>query len=227
MAMAASSPWPSSSLLAAGANGAAPTMIIAACHRHTIIDFRFEEVCCACAAVSLQACLLTAYIVQYAHPHSHPHSLTDTSCKTRSTPHCPLHTLSAARHSLYASRRLLPPALRTCPLRVTASNVPPSRNALTSHDLPPACSIDEHTDPEEMTSLQAGETDDSYIHWQQQCPKKVFLQEEVAPFHPGADLATQLARWGRLWHDRNRARFYAAEIVEGVEGLLYAAREGR
>jgi len=30
-------------------------------------------------------------------------------------------------------------------------------------------------------------------------------------------LATQLARWGRL--GRDRARFYAAEIVEGVEGL--------
>src|ERR1700722_16833579 len=36
-------------------------------------------------------------------------------------------------------------------------------------------------------------------------------------FHPGGDLATQLARWGRL--GRDRARFYAAEIVEGVEGL--------
>lgn len=30
-------------------------------------------------------------------------------------------------------------------------------------------------------------------------------------FHPGGDLATQLARWGRL--GRDRARFYAAEIV--------------
>lgn len=30
-------------------------------------------------------------------------------------------------------------------------------------------------------------------------------------------MATQLARWGRL--GRDRARFYAAEIVEGVEGL--------
>lgn len=36
-------------------------------------------------------------------------------------------------------------------------------------------------------------------------------------FHPGGDLATQLARWGRL--GRDRARFYAAEIVEGCEGL--------
>lgn len=39
-------------------------------------------------------------------------------------------------------------------------------------------------------------------------------------FHPGGDLATQLARWGRL--GRDRARFYAAEIVEGVEGLHMA-----
>ncbi|TFK56895.1 kinase-like protein [Heliocybe sulcata] len=39
----------------------------------------------------------------------------------------------------------------------------------------------------------------------------------VMDFHPGGDLATQLARWGRL--GRDRARFYAAEIVEGVEGL--------
>ena len=39
----------------------------------------------------------------------------------------------------------------------------------------------------------------------------------VMDFHPGGDLATQLARWGRL--GRDRARFYAAEIVEGVDGL--------
>ncbi|GAA6017945.1 hypothetical protein JCM11491_001229 [Sporobolomyces phaffii] len=36
-------------------------------------------------------------------------------------------------------------------------------------------------------------------------------------FHPGGDLATQLARWGRL--GRDRARFYMAEMTEGVEGL--------
>lgn len=36
-------------------------------------------------------------------------------------------------------------------------------------------------------------------------------------FHPGGDLATQLARWGRL--GRDRARFYAAEITEGVTAL--------
>lgn len=39
----------------------------------------------------------------------------------------------------------------------------------------------------------------------------------VMDFHPGGDLATQLARWGRLGTDR--ARFYAAEIAEGVEAL--------
>ncbi|EKM61653.1 uncharacterized protein PHACADRAFT_248384 [Phanerochaete carnosa HHB-10118-sp] len=39
----------------------------------------------------------------------------------------------------------------------------------------------------------------------------------VMDFHPGGDLATQLARLGRL--GRDRARFYAVEIVEGVEGL--------
>ncbi|GAA6004743.1 uncharacterized protein JCM10292_002499 [Rhodotorula paludigena] len=36
-------------------------------------------------------------------------------------------------------------------------------------------------------------------------------------FHPGGDLATQLARWGRL--GRDRARFYISEILEGVAGL--------
>lgn len=36
-------------------------------------------------------------------------------------------------------------------------------------------------------------------------------------FHPGGDLATQLARWGRL--GRDRTRFYCAEIAEGLEGL--------
>ncbi|KAL7412138.1 hypothetical protein BDY24DRAFT_110173 [Mrakia frigida] len=39
----------------------------------------------------------------------------------------------------------------------------------------------------------------------------------VMDFHPGGDLATQLARWGKF--GRDRARFYAAEIVEGVQGL--------
>ncbi len=39
----------------------------------------------------------------------------------------------------------------------------------------------------------------------------------VLDFHPGGDLATQLARWGRLGKDR--ARFYTCEIVEGVECL--------
>ncbi|BGP14604.1 hypothetical protein JCM10213_001951 [Rhodosporidiobolus nylandii] len=36
-------------------------------------------------------------------------------------------------------------------------------------------------------------------------------------FQPGGDLATQLSRFGRL--GRDRARFYMAEICEGVEGL--------
>jgi serum/glucocorticoid-regulated kinase 2 len=36
-------------------------------------------------------------------------------------------------------------------------------------------------------------------------------------FHPGGDLATQLAHWDRL--SRDQARFCAAEIIEGVEGL--------
>lgn len=39
----------------------------------------------------------------------------------------------------------------------------------------------------------------------------------VMDFQAGGDLATQLTRWGRL--GRDRARFYAAEIAEGVEGL--------
>ncbi|KNZ62425.1 AGC protein kinase [Puccinia sorghi] len=39
----------------------------------------------------------------------------------------------------------------------------------------------------------------------------------VMGFHPGRDLATQLARWGRL--GRDQARFYAAEITERVTSL--------
>jgi serum/glucocorticoid-regulated kinase 2 len=39
----------------------------------------------------------------------------------------------------------------------------------------------------------------------------------VLDFHPGGDLATQLSRWGRLGKDRTR--FYAAEIIEGLENL--------
>lgn len=43
-------------------------------------------------------------------------------------------------------------------------------------------------------------------------------------FHPGGDLATQLARWGRL--GRDRTRFYVAEIVVGLRylhkaGIIY------
>ena len=39
----------------------------------------------------------------------------------------------------------------------------------------------------------------------------------VMDFHPGGNLATQLACWGRLGCDR--ACFYAAEIIKGVKGL--------
>lgn len=39
----------------------------------------------------------------------------------------------------------------------------------------------------------------------------------VMDFYNGGDLATLLARWGRL--GRDRARFYAAEISAGVQGL--------
>ncbi|KAJ7239699.1 kinase-like domain-containing protein [Mycena rebaudengoi] len=52
------------------------------------------------------------------------------------------------------------------------------------------------------------------LWWSFQDKEHLFL---VMDFHPGGDLATQLARWGRL--GRDRARFYATEIVEGVEGL--------
>ncbi|KAJ3807381.1 hypothetical protein F5876DRAFT_48171 [Lentinula aff. lateritia] len=52
------------------------------------------------------------------------------------------------------------------------------------------------------------------LWWSFHDKENLFL---VMDFHPGGDLATQLARWGRL--GRDRARFYAAEIVEGVEGL--------
>ncbi|RXW17595.1 hypothetical protein EST38_g8259 [Candolleomyces aberdarensis] len=52
------------------------------------------------------------------------------------------------------------------------------------------------------------------LWWSFHDKENLFL---VMDFHPGGDLATQLARWGRL--SRDRTRFYAAEIVEGVEGL--------
>ncbi|KAI0299851.1 hypothetical protein BC826DRAFT_993729 [Russula brevipes] len=53
------------------------------------------------------------------------------------------------------------------------------------------------------------------LWWSFHDKENLFL---VMDFHPGGDLATQLARWGRL--GRDRARFYAAEIVEGVEGCM-------
>lgn len=55
------------------------------------------------------------------------------------------------------------------------------------------------------------------LWWSFHDKENLFL---VMDFHPGGDLATQLARWGRL--GRDRARFYAAEIVEGVDGLHHA-----
>ncbi|KAG0694053.1 hypothetical protein DFH29DRAFT_1006692 [Suillus ampliporus] len=63
----------------------------------------------------------------------------------------------------------------------------------------------------------AAESKDPFVvklWWSFHDKENLFL---VMDFHPGGDLATQLARWGRL--GRDRARFYAAEIVEGVEGL--------
>ncbi|KAJ7659430.1 kinase-like domain-containing protein [Mycena rosella] len=52
------------------------------------------------------------------------------------------------------------------------------------------------------------------LWWSFHDEENLFL---VMDFHPGGDLGTQLGRWGRF--GRDRARFYAAEIVEGVEGL--------
>lgn len=43
------------------------------------------------------------------------------------------------------------------------------------------------------------------------------LTNSFSGFPSCGDLVAQLTRWGRL--GRDRARFYAAEIVEGVEGL--------
>ena len=52
------------------------------------------------------------------------------------------------------------------------------------------------------------------LRWSFDDTKHLFL---VMDFHPGGDLATQLARLGRF--GRDQARFYAAEIVEGVGTL--------
>jgi serum/glucocorticoid-regulated kinase 2 len=67
-----------------------------------------------------------------------------------------------------------------------------------------------------LKKMAAGSTDPFVVKlwWSFHDKENLFL---VMDFHPGGDLATQLARWGRL--GRDRARFYAAEIVEGVEGL--------
>ncbi|KAG1800449.1 uncharacterized protein HD556DRAFT_1230269 [Suillus plorans] len=76
----------------------------------------------------------------------------------------------------------------------------------------------QHTLTEQaVLKRMAAESKDPFVvklWWSFHDKENLFL---VMDFHPGGDLATQLARWGRL--GRDRARFYAAEIVEGVEGL--------
>ncbi|KAF7337781.1 hypothetical protein MSAN_02251900 [Mycena sanguinolenta] len=76
----------------------------------------------------------------------------------------------------------------------------------------------QHTLTEQaVLKRMAAESKDPFVvklWWSFHDKDNLFL---VMDFHPGGDLATQLARWGRL--GRDRARFYAAEIVEGVEGL--------
>ncbi|KAJ7508486.1 kinase-like protein [Mycena galericulata] len=76
----------------------------------------------------------------------------------------------------------------------------------------------QHTLTEQaVLKRMAAESTDPFVvklWWSFHDKENLFL---VMDFHPGGDLATQLARWGRL--GRDRARFYAAEIVEGVEGL--------
>jgi len=79
----------------------------------------------------------------------------------------------------------------------------------------------QHTLTEQaVLKRMAAESRDPFVvklWWSFHDKENLFL---VMDFHPGGDLATQLARWGRL--GRDRARFYAAEIVEGVEGLHVA-----
>ncbi|KAH0837846.1 hypothetical protein J3R83DRAFT_6070 [Lanmaoa asiatica] len=79
----------------------------------------------------------------------------------------------------------------------------------------------QHTLTEQaVLKRMAKESKDPFVvklWWSFHDKENLFL---VMDFHPGGDLATQLARWGRL--GRDRARFYAAEIVEGVEGLHMA-----
>ncbi|KAG6841578.1 hypothetical protein C0991_009613 [Blastosporella zonata] len=76
----------------------------------------------------------------------------------------------------------------------------------------------QHTLTEQaVLKRMAAESKDPFVvklWWSFHDKENLFL---VMDFHPGGDLATQLARWGRL--GRDRARFYAAEIVEGCEGL--------
>ncbi|KAJ7292702.1 kinase-like protein [Mycena rebaudengoi] len=77
----------------------------------------------------------------------------------------------------------------------------------------------QHTLTEQaVLKRMAAESKDPFVvklWWSFHDKENLFL---VMDFHPGGDLATQLARWGRL--GRDRARFYAAEIVEGPENIL-------
>jgi serine/threonine protein kinase len=57
------------------------------------------------------------------------------------------------------------------------------------------------------------------LWWSFHDKENLFL---VMDFHPGGDLATQLARWGRL--GRDRARFYAAEIVSFLPSLTFTTK---
>ncbi|KAG9103747.1 hypothetical protein FRC06_008479 [Ceratobasidium sp. 370] len=77
----------------------------------------------------------------------------------------------------------------------------------------------QHTQTVEQAILKrmARESRDPFVvklWWSFHDKENLFL---IMDFHLGGNLATQLARWGRL--GRDRARFYAAEIVEGCEGL--------
>ena len=75
-----------------------------------------------------------------------------------------------------------------------------------------------HTLTEQKILREVATADDNpfvvRLSWSFQDPENLFL---VLDFHPGGDLATQLSRFGRLGKDRTR--FYAAEIVQGLEGL--------
>jgi serum/glucocorticoid-regulated kinase 2 len=62
------------------------------------------------------------------------------------------------------------------------------------------------------------------LHWSFHDAANLYL---CIDFHPGGDLATQLSRWGRL--NKDRSRFYSAEIANGLEalhraGIIYRVR---